>query len=71
MLMDANNLATLTKRPWQWIPAGACIFLAVLSLSLIHICAGGANGSQSVRTDEAADDDRIGHVVKLLENIAD
>lgn len=33
--------------------------------------AGGAHGSQSVRADEAADDDRIGHVVKLLENIAD
>jgi len=35
MLMDANNLATLTKRPWQWIPAGACIFLAVLSINFI------------------------------------
>lgn len=35
MLMEANNLTTLTKRPWQWIPAGACIFLAVLSINFI------------------------------------
>ncbi len=35
MLMEANNLATLTKRPWQWVPAGACIFLAVLSINFI------------------------------------
>lgn len=35
MLMEANNLATLTKRPWQWLPAGACIFLAVLSINFI------------------------------------
>ncbi len=35
MLNEANNLATLTSRPWQWIPAGACIFLAVLSINFI------------------------------------
>ena len=35
MLMDANNLATLTTRPWQWIPAGVCILLAVLSINFI------------------------------------
>lgn len=35
MLMEANNLATLTLRPWQWVPAGACIFLAVLSINFI------------------------------------
>ena len=35
MLMEANNLATLTTRPWQWIPAGACIFFAVLSINFI------------------------------------
>jgi len=35
MLMEANNLATLTMRPWQWVPAGACIFLAVLSINFI------------------------------------
>ena len=35
MLMDANNLATLTTRPWQWIPAGLCILLAVLSINFI------------------------------------
>ena len=35
MLMEANNLATLTTRPWQWVPAGACIFFAVLSINFI------------------------------------
>jgi peptide/nickel transport system permease protein len=35
MLNEANNLATLTGRPWQWLPAGACIFLAVLSINFI------------------------------------
>lgn len=35
MLNEANNLATLTSRPWQWLPAGACIFLAVLSINFI------------------------------------
>ena len=35
MLNEANNLATLTMRPWQWLPAGACIFLAVLSINFI------------------------------------
>ena len=35
MLMNANNLATLTTRPWQWIPAGMCILLAVLSINFI------------------------------------
>ncbi len=35
MLIEANNLATLTGRPWQWVPAGACIFLAVLSINFI------------------------------------
>lgn len=35
MLMEANNLATLTTRPWQWVPAGLCIFLAVLSINFI------------------------------------
>ena len=35
MLMSANNLATLTGRPWQWVPAGACILLAVLSINFI------------------------------------
>lgn len=35
MLMEANNLATLTKRPWQWLPAGICIFLSVLSINFI------------------------------------
>ena len=35
MLNEANNMATLTKRPWQWVPAGACIFLAVLSINFI------------------------------------
>ena len=35
MLNEANNLATLTGRPWQWLPAGACIFMAVLSINLI------------------------------------
>ena len=35
MLMDANNLATLTMRPWQWVPPGLCILLAVLSINFI------------------------------------
>ena len=35
MLNEANNLATLTGRPWQWVPAGTCIFLAVLSINFI------------------------------------
>ncbi len=35
MLNEANNLATLTSRPWQWVPAGACIFLAVLSINFV------------------------------------
>ena len=35
MLNEANNLATLTGRPWQWVPAGMCIFLAVLSINFI------------------------------------
>ena len=35
MLNEANNLATLTGRPWQWLPAGACIFMAVLSINFI------------------------------------
>ena len=35
MLMSANNLATLTGRPWQWVPAGACVLLAVLSINFI------------------------------------
>ena len=35
MLMSANNLATLTGRPWQWVPAGACILLAVPSINFI------------------------------------
>lgn len=35
MLNEANNLATLTHRPWQWAPAGLCIFLAVLSINFI------------------------------------
>ena len=35
MLMDANSIATLTTRPWQWIPAGLCILLAVLSINFI------------------------------------
>lgn len=35
MLMSANNLSTLTLRPWQWVPPGVCIFLAVLSINFI------------------------------------
>lgn len=35
MLMDANNIATLTLRPWQWVPPGLCILLAVLSINFI------------------------------------
>ena len=35
MLMDANNLSTLTLRPWQWVPPGICILLAVLSINFI------------------------------------
>ena len=35
MLMNANNLATLTTRPWQWVPAGTCILLSVLSINFI------------------------------------
>ena len=35
MLNEANNLATLTGRPGQWLPAGACIFMAVLSINFI------------------------------------
>ena len=35
MLMDANNLSTLTMRPWQWVPPGVCILLAVLSINFI------------------------------------
>lgn len=35
MLMEANNLSTLTLRPWQWVPAGTCIFLSVLSINFI------------------------------------
>ncbi|MDR1530989.1 MAG: ABC transporter permease [Clostridiales bacterium] len=35
MLMDANNIATLTLRPWQWVPPGVCILLAVLSINFI------------------------------------
>jgi peptide/nickel transport system permease protein len=35
MLLDANNLSTLTLRPWQWIPPGICILLAVLSINFI------------------------------------
>ena len=35
MLMSANNLATLTRRPWQWVPAGLCILLAVLSNNFV------------------------------------
>lgn len=35
MLNEANNLATLTMRPWQWLPAGLCIFMAVLSINFI------------------------------------
>ncbi len=35
MLMDANSIATLTSRPWQWLPAGSCILLAVLSINFI------------------------------------
>ena len=35
MLMSANNLATLTRRPWQWVPAGLCILLAVLSINFV------------------------------------
>ena len=33
--MSANNLSTLTLRPWQWVPPGVCIFLAVLSINFI------------------------------------
>jgi peptide/nickel transport system permease protein len=35
ILMSANNLATLTKRPWQWVPAGLCILFAVLSINFV------------------------------------
>ena len=35
MLMNANNLATLTLRWWQWVPAGLCILLSVLSINFI------------------------------------
>lgn len=35
MLMEANNLSALTSRPWQWLPAGLCILLAVLSINFI------------------------------------
>ena len=26
MLMDANNLSTLTMRPWQWVPPGCLLY---------------------------------------------
>lgn len=35
MLMEANNIATLALRPWQWVPPGLCILLAVLSINFI------------------------------------
>lgn len=35
MLLNANNLSTLTLRPWQWVPPGLCILLAVLSINFI------------------------------------
>lgn len=35
MLMEANNIAALTLRPWQWLPPGICIFVAVLSINFI------------------------------------
>lgn len=35
MLMNANNITTLTLRWWQWVPAGLCIFLSVLSINFI------------------------------------
>jgi peptide/nickel transport system permease protein len=35
MLMEANSIATLTLRPWQWVPPGLCILLAVLSINFI------------------------------------
>jgi len=35
MLMEANNIAALTLRPWQWVPPGLCILLAVLSINFI------------------------------------
>jgi peptide/nickel transport system permease protein len=35
MLFGANNLSTLTLRPWQWMPPGICILMAVLSINFI------------------------------------
>ena len=35
MLYGANNLSTLTLRPWQWMPPGLCILMAVLSINFI------------------------------------
>lgn len=35
MLLNANNLSTLTLRPWQWVPPGLCILFAVLSINFI------------------------------------
>ena len=35
MLYGANNLSTLTLRPWQWMPSGLCILMAVLSINFI------------------------------------
>jgi len=35
MLFGASNLSTLTLRPWQWVPPGICILMAVLSINFI------------------------------------
>lgn len=35
MLFGANNLSTLTLRPWQWVPPGLCILMAVLSINFL------------------------------------
>lgn len=35
MIMNANNLATLTLRQWQWVPPGLCILITVLSINFI------------------------------------
>ena len=35
MLNEANNLATLTGRPWLWLPAGATIILLVMCINFV------------------------------------
>lgn len=31
----AQNYVILTTRPWQWIPAGVCLFVTIVSINLI------------------------------------